>query len=62
MKKAPGLFTVKEFQDPDMPQAHINGRWIPARPLGYYSIPSRVQLAWGVFCGKYDVVQWPGGQ
>jgi hypothetical protein len=35
---------------------------MPARPLGYYSLRSRIRLAWMVFTGKADALVWPGGQ
>jgi len=36
--------------------------WVPARPLGYGGLKSRLSIAWGVFKGKYDALEWPGGQ
>lgn len=35
------------------------GAWVPARPLGFDSIGSRVKAAWLVFTGKADAVVWP---
>jgi hypothetical protein len=31
-----------------------------ARPLGFYSLRSRLRLAWAVFTGKADALFWPG--
>lgn len=35
------------------------GRWEPARPFGFFSIQSRVRLAWDVFTGQADALYWP---
>lgn len=40
-----------------------DGRWLPARPMGYqyYALRNflnRLKLAWGVFTGKYDAFDW----
>ena len=43
-------------------QANINGKWVPARPLGYQSFFNRVRCAWLVFTGKADALVWPEGQ
>lgn len=44
-------------------QAQIDGEWLPARPLPFWpSAPTRllrrVRLAWGVFTGRYDALDW----
>ena len=38
----------------------IYGRqyWQPARPIHLASICSRIVLAWYVFIGKYDALDW----
>jgi hypothetical protein len=41
---------------------NINGRWVPARPLGFQSFFSRVRCTWLVFTGKADALVWPEGQ
>lgn len=43
--------------------AFRKGRTIPARPVGYAynlfrSIGNRLALAWGVFIGRYDALDW----
>jgi len=42
----------------------LNGEeyWVPARPLGLFSLRSRISLAWAVFTGKADALFWEGGQ
>lgn len=42
--------------------AGINGRWVPARSLGFQAFPSRVRAAWLVFTGRADALIWPEGQ
>ncbi len=37
-----------------------DGRWVPARPLGFYGLRSRLRCAWDVFTGRADAVYWPG--
>jgi len=37
----------------------IKGVWVPARPLGYYSLKNRIKCAWLAFTGKCDLVRWP---
>ena len=65
MRKAPNLWTLRNLVD------HINsgcqsvdkdGKWYPARPIGFFSSWYRLKLAWGVLTGKYDVLKWPGNQ
>lgn len=36
------------------------GQWTPARPLSYGGIGlfKRIRLAWGVFTGRYDALDW----
>lgn len=36
----------------------IDGKWVPARPIGFDSIIERFKNAWAVFQGKYDLVKW----
>lgn len=63
--KYPKVYDLKNLimlsMDPDV-QANINGKWVPARPLGYPSFTQRVRAAWLVFTGKADAVKWPGDQ
>jgi len=37
-----------------------NGAWVPARPVGHtaFTWKWRFRMAWAVFCGKCDVLQW----
>jgi hypothetical protein len=36
----------------------IDGVWRPARPHALPSIAKRFSLAWGVFTGRYDALDW----
>jgi len=63
MKKAPEIYSVEEimkYANNDL--TCIDGKWVPARPLGYYSLKWRLKCMWMVFTGKADVIIWPGGQ
>lgn len=40
----------------------IDGRWVPARHLGWqgWVLRHRLKLAWRVFIGRYDALEWDG--
>lgn len=63
MKKAPNIL---KFEDVDsrhgQSETKINGKWVFARPVGYFSLRWRLKLAWMVFTGKADAFVWPEGQ
>jgi len=33
--------------------------WVPARPLNAATLKERFKLAWGVFKGELDALEWP---
>ena len=35
-----------------------DGRWQPARPMGYNTLRRRLKLAFRVFKGELDVLEW----
>lgn len=37
-----------------------DGRWVPARALGWGGLPYRLKAAWLVFTGRADALTWPG--
>jgi hypothetical protein len=37
-----------------------DGRYVPARPLGFMSFGFRCRAAWLVFTGKADALLWEG--
>lgn len=58
---APTLYHVeslrKELQN--WPQANFNEMWVCARPLNpFFALRHRLTLAWRVFTGRYDALQW----
>ena len=71
MRKAPNLYHLEDLprtrplaDATPLPRSDvcIHGQWVPARPMGYFSLISRVHLGWMVFTGKADALLWPGGQ
>lgn len=57
--KAPNIWTLRDLIDHHHNvSVEIDGKWVPARPLGLY----RLRAAWLVFTGRADAVSWPGGQ
>ena len=61
MKKYPSLYGLQTLVELSKANAkrEINGRWYPARPLGYPSFMQRLRCAWDVFRGYADAVVWP---
>ena len=62
MKNAPTIYKLRQLYEAITkgPQASSDGKnWHPARPLGYYSLKSRLKAAWLVFKGDADAVIWP---
>lgn len=66
MKNAPNLWTVEGLLNhcgkgpkKNLTTVEVNGRWVPARPLGYHSLRTRLTLAWLVFTGQADALTWP---
>jgi hypothetical protein len=39
-----------------------DGRWVPARPIGFQSLRYRVRATWLVWTGRADALIWPGQQ
>lgn len=63
MKKAPTSWHLNHLLTfATENQTAIDGRWVPARPIGYATLKKRVGLAWQVFTGRADVVVWPSKQ
>lgn len=58
------LVSLKDIFDPtaSKAQAEINGKWVPARPIGLFSLQERIRIAFMVFTGKADALVWPEGQ
>jgi len=63
MKKAPSVYKLKElFRTTQENSAHINQKWVPARPMGIDSFRNRIRVAFMVFKGEADAVVWPENQ
>lgn len=63
MKKAPNLYTIDDIiVHCGHHSTLIDDLWVPARPMGYFSLKYRLKLAIGVFFGKYDALKWPCDQ
>jgi hypothetical protein len=62
MKKAPNIWRLDELLEyfKGGTRALVNGCYVPARPLGFYSLGNRMKAAWMVFTGKADALIWPG--
>lgn len=50
-------YTAKEIKNWDS-NTEINGDWVPARPVTIYSLRERIKLAYLVFIGEYDALDW----
>lgn len=59
LDNAPNIIKLEDLGNVN-DQACIDGEWVPARPLGFYSIKHRLKAAWLAFTGKGDVLLWPG--
>jgi len=61
-EKTPNMVHLKSLLTPDSCSAEIDGEWVPARPVGYWSFIHRIKCAWKVFSGQADALIWPGEQ
>ena len=59
MIQLPRKYKPQEILENDV-KKEIGGIWVPARPIGLYVIGlwTRLKYSWGVFTGKYDVLEW----
>ena len=63
MKKAPNITTVENvITNSKQNSTCIAGEWIPARPIGFFSLGNRLKAAWMVFKGDADALVWGGNQ
>ena len=63
MDKAPNVWKLRDLLNSIQScSAEIDGKWIPARPIGFFSIGHRIRAALAVFTGKADALIWPGDQ
>lgn len=62
LNQAPYEWTIRELvrRIDDGPRTQVKGGdWEPSRPLGLFSLRSRLRLAWMVFTGNADALRWP---
>lgn len=61
MKRAPSVYTPTTLLAylKTGPKTKTLHGWHPARPIGLFSVKSRICLAWEVFTGRADVLRWP---
>jgi hypothetical protein len=55
--KDPSIIHVHSLLDQST-QTEIDGKWVPARPLGFSSILYRFRAAWLVWTGRADALIW----
>ena len=64
--KDPNVWTLHELvrhcNDGTMSSSNDGKSWVPARPMGFASIPARLRATLLVFTGRADAVIWPQGQ
>ena len=63
-EKAPNIWTLRNLMkdingNSGTRRMLKNGEWVPARPNGLDTIPSRFKAAMMVFNGKADALIWP---
>ena len=60
------MWNLDELIRDDRPQACINGKWVPVRPLNYQrkymSLRDRFRHAWAVFMCRAEAFTWPENQ
>lgn len=59
----PNKHTAMSVKRSDCDAEYQRGKWGPARPVpydaGWYrNLKLRLKLAWGVFTGRYDALDW----
>lgn len=61
MMDLPNKYSPSDLQTWDVTKEDPKtGEWVPSRPICYFglSLMKRLKLTWGVFIGKYDVLDW----
>ena len=66
MRRTPSIYKLENLYNMvarnDVSCGLPDGRYVPARPLGFQSARYRLRAAWLVWTGRADAVVWPGGQ
>lgn len=57
--RQPIVYTPTQIRQWDVAK-NFKDRWIPCRPYGHNLLPFKYRLliAWKVFTGKYDALNW----
>lgn len=55
--KMPGIIFQSDMERRDC-LCEVDGKWVCARPLPFYSIGNRLKAAWLVFTGQADALIW----
>lgn len=57
------IFTLKELiRTTQCSSVERNGKWVPARPVGYRSVKHKLKCLYMVLTNKADLIVWPEGQ
>jgi hypothetical protein len=58
--RQPEVYTPLDLKNWNVDTRLTDGRYVPARPMGHnlYGFVHRWKLAWRVFTGKLDTVDW----
>lgn len=67
MRKAPGIYKLEDLRryansGESMARLPDHGGYVIARPIGFWSLRTRLKATWLVWTGRADAVVWPGGQ
>jgi hypothetical protein len=56
----PEIYTTKELQNWSFTEQSKSGNYILSRPLPFYGIRlfHNLKIAWKVFIGRYDALDW----
>lgn len=56
----PTIWTASELKEFSVSTMHKSGRWVPSRPIPFYGVQvlKNIKLAYCVFIGKYDALDW----
>jgi len=61
--RTPQVFTASEIANWHVSEEVEPGKWRPARPCSFWGFRhslTRLRIAWHVFTGKYDALNWQG--
>ncbi len=59
--QVPTLYKVSQVTGNQLTQTTtkcVDGSWIPVRPMSIGGVLKRLKLAWFVFIGRYDALDW----